>query len=61
MFSKHDFIMKTLKGMVGVYPDCQVREYALNWEEKGELTEEDLALVDSWLPDPEPAAETVEK
>ena len=38
--------MKTLKGMIGKYPDFQVREYALNWHEKGKLTEDDLATID---------------
>ena len=54
MFSLHDFIMKTLKGMFGQYPDFQVMEFALNWYEKGKLTEEDLAEVEAWFePDPE--------
>jgi len=54
MFSIHDFIMKTLRGMVGNYPDFQIMEYALNWYEKGKLSEEDLAEVESWF---EPAEE----
>lgn len=49
MFSIHDFIMRTIHGMVGNYPDFQVREYALNWYSKGKLTEEDLALVEELL------------
>lgn len=59
MFSLHDFIMKTLYGMVGRYPDFQVREYALNWYGKGKLNEEDLATVEEWLTPAaeEPAAE----
>ncbi len=56
MFSVHDFIMKTLRGMVGSYPDFQAREYALNWYGKGKLTEQDLETVEGWLapavPDP---------
>jgi len=46
--------MKTLRGMVGNYPDFQIMEYALNWYEKGKLSEEDLAEVESWF---EPAEE----
>ena len=46
MFDINEFIMKTLKGMIGEYPDFQVREYALNWHEKGKLTEDDLADID---------------
>ena len=49
MFSVHDFIMTTLRGMVGRYPDFQVREYALNWYAKGKLDEADLAQIEDWL------------
>lgn len=49
MFSIHDFIMSCLHGMVHFYADFQVREYALNWYEKGKLNEEDLAQVENWL------------
>lgn len=41
--------MKTLEGMIGNYPDFQVREYALNWYAKGKLTEEDLFTVDTLI------------
>ena len=62
MFNIHDYIMKTLRGMVGNYPDFQIMEYALNWYEKGKLTEADLAEVESWFepvtePEEEPAEE----
>ena len=46
MFNINEFLMKTLKGMIGNYPDFQVREYALNWYAKGKLTEDDLATLD---------------
>lgn len=49
MFSITDFIMKTLNGMIGRYPDFQVREYALNWYSKGKLTEEHLLEVETAL------------
>ena len=49
MFDLNAFIMKTLRGMVGNYPDFQVKEFALNWYSKGKLTEEDLAEVESWF------------
>lgn len=52
MFSLHDFIMETLKGMHGNYPDFQIREYALNWYGKGKLTEEDLAEIELMLEPP---------
>lgn len=41
--------MKTLKGMIGNYPDFQVMEYALNWYSKGKLTEEDLGEVETLI------------
>lgn len=47
MFSITEFIMKTLNGMIGRYPDFQVREYALNWYSKGKLTEEHLLEVET--------------
>lgn len=49
IFNLHDYIMKALRGMVGHYPDFQVMVYALNWYEKGKLTEEDLAEVEAWF------------
>ena len=61
IFSIHDFIMQTLHGMVGHYPDFQVREYALNWYGKGKLTEIDLATVEEWLMPTEPVEEPEEE
>ena len=49
MFNLTKFVMDTLRGMVGHYPDFQIREYALNWYGKGKLTEEDLATVEGWF------------
>lgn len=49
MFDLNKFVMETLWGMVGNYPEFQVREYALNWYGKGKLTEEDLATVEGWF------------
>ena len=45
MFDIRKFIIDTLYGMHGNYPDFQIREYALNWYGKGKLTEEDLAEI----------------
>ena len=61
MFSIHDFIMDTLKGMIGHYPDFQVREYALNWYAKGKLTEEDLATVEDMLTPKKEETEPIEE
>ena len=49
MFDINKFIMDTLNGMKGNYPDFQIREFALNWYEKGKLTEENLAELEEFL------------
>lgn len=59
MFKIKIFVMKTLKGMIGNYPDFQVREYALNWYEKGILTKEDLATIENILCPSEEVTEEV--
>lgn len=48
VFSLKDFLMKTIIGMIGNYPDFQVREYGLKWLGKG-LTEDDLAEIDALI------------
>lgn len=60
MFDLRKFVMETLRGMFGNYPEFQVREYALNWYAKGKLTEEDLAEVENWFVLEEIPAETIE-
>ena len=47
MFSLHDFVMNTLHGMVGHEPDYKVRQYALGWYDKAQLTAEDMASVEA--------------
>ena len=47
MFNMHDFVIKTIIGMVGKEPEYKVRQYALGWLEKDVLTEEDLAVVET--------------
>lgn len=59
-FSMHDYVMTMLKGMIGNKPDWQVMQYALNWFEKGVLTEADLAEIDELLHPVEPEPEEVE-
>ena len=49
MFSLNDFVMKTVKGMIGNYPDFQAMEYALNWYTKGVLTESNLAEIEALI------------
>lgn len=52
--------MDTLKEMKGNYPDFQIKEFALNWYEKGKLTEENLAELESYLaPEVEETTEEV--
>ena len=47
MFVLHDFVMKTLTGMVSREPDYKVRQYALSWYDKAELTAEDMAVLEA--------------
>lgn len=60
MFSVHDFIMSTILGMIGYYPDFQIREYALNWYGKGKLNDNDLMIIEEALM-PKPVEEPVEE
>ena len=46
MFNINNFLMKTIKGMIGNYPDFQVREYAIGWWSKGKLTDTDMEEID---------------
>lgn len=41
-----EFVMATIRKMVGNVSEWQVREYALGWYSKGVLTEEDLKEID---------------
>ena len=49
MFNLHDFVMNTLKGMIGHEPDYKVRQYALGWYDKAQLTSEDMAALEETL------------
>lgn len=49
MFSLNEFLMKTLRGMIGNYPDFQIREWASNWYAKGKLTEDNLSEIDTLI------------
>lgn len=46
MFILREYLKKLLKEMIGNEPDYKVRELALGWYSKGELTQVDLADVD---------------
>ena len=46
MFSLREFVMKTIKGMIGNEPDYKVRKYALGWYEKEVITEEDMVEIE---------------
>ncbi len=58
MFSLHDFVMNTLMGMVGNEPDYKVRQYALGWYDKAELTAEDMQKLDEAIMAQYPQEET---
>ena len=49
MFRLEDFILRTIKGMVGNEPDYKVQEYALSWYNRGKLTEENLAEIEGLI------------
>ena len=49
MFNINEFLMKTIKGMIGNYPDFQVREYAIGWWSKGKLTDADMEEIDTLI------------
>lgn len=49
MFSLKDFVLKTLHGMVGNYPEFQIREFALNWYSRGVLNDSDLDTIEGWF------------
>jgi hypothetical protein len=51
MFDLRDFVMSTLMGMVGQEPDYKVRQYALGWYDKAQLTGEDMATLEDKLAD----------
>lgn len=53
-FSLKKFVMKTLTSMKsGGEDEYKIMQYALKYYEKGVLTEEDLAEVQTWFEDPE--------
>jgi hypothetical protein len=49
MFDLRDFVMSTLLGMVGREPDYKVRQYALSWYDKAQLTGEDMDALETAL------------
>lgn len=59
VFSLHDFVMKTLKGMSEQYSEFQVREYALNWYSRGVLEDEDMVEIENWYLNEEPETPAV--
>lgn len=53
-FNLKTFVMKTLTSMRnGGEDEYKIMQYALKYYEKGVLTEEDLAEVQTWFEDPE--------
>lgn len=53
-FSLNKFVMKTLVSMRDAGEDeYKIMQYALKYYEKGVLTEEDLAEIESWFEEPE--------
>ena len=53
-FSLNKFVMKTLTSMrVAGEDEYKIMQYALKYYEKGVLTEEDLAEIETWFEEPE--------
>lgn len=53
-FSLNKFVMKTLVSMRDAGEDeYKIMQYALKYYEKGVLTEEDLAEIETWFEEPE--------
>ena len=52
MFVLRDFVMKTLRTMVRLYPEAQVRQFALSYFGHNWITEADLAEIETWLAEP---------
>ena len=57
MFSLKDFIKKGLLSAIGKMADYQIILNALGWFEKGVLTEEDLAEIQTEIENQYPAEE----
>lgn len=49
MFNMHDFILEGLLDAVGKMADYQVILNSAGWQQKGVLTEDDLALIQTKL------------
>lgn len=63
-FSLNKFVMKTLVSMRDAGEDeYKIMQYALKYYEKGVLTEEDLAEIETWFEEPEedPEEDVTEK
>lgn len=57
-FNLRNFVMKTLTSMKdGGEDEYKVMQYALKYYEKGVLTEEDLAEIESWFEEKEETKE----
>ena len=60
MFILHDFVLKTILGMAGKEPEYKVRQYALGWYDKAELTAEDMQTIETALNPPEEIEEAID-
>ena len=61
-FNLRNFVMKTLTSMKdGGEDEYKVMQYALKYYEKGVLTEEDLAEIESWFEEKEETEEPEEE
>lgn len=54
MINMRDFVLTTIKQMVGNLPNYQIRQYATAWYDKGVLNDDDITEIDG-LTNPVPA------
>lgn len=54
MINLRDFVLTTIKQMVGNLPNYQIRQYATAWYDKAVLNDNDIAEIES-LTNPVPA------
>lgn len=54
MIHMRDFVLTTIKQMVGNVPNYQIRQYATAWHDKNVLNENDMTEIDE-LTNPIPA------
>jgi len=50
-FTIHDFLLDTVKGLIGHRPDFSIREMTAGWYSKGVFAVQDVAEIDNLIMD----------